>query len=239
MATKPFKLILPFDTLETFRGRIAWLVNLRWIGIMVLLGIIPIVEQTLLRQLGYPQIYTLIALWTGLNLLYFFLCKYLHFQDFIQEILFTELQVIGDFILLSFLIHYTGGIGNPFYFIFLVHIIISGILFEGGWPYFNATLAAFLMTVWSILEYSGAVQVYALTEHVISRKFYVTAMGGSRNGMRGYGRSEKNKDNADQYLEAKIVETLLEKNPKQNPRRTKGNALGSGLQTIIDIRQPH
>lgn len=176
MATKPFKLILPFDTLETFRSRIAWLVNLRWIGIMVLLGIIPIVERTLPLQFGYAQIYILISIWTGLNLLYFFLCKYLNFQDFVQEILFTELQLIGDFILLSFLIHYTGGIGNPFYFIFLVHIIISGILFEGGWPYINATLAALLMTLWSLLEYTGAVQVYALTEHALSRKFYVVSL---------------------------------------------------------------
>lgn len=176
MATKPFKLILPFDTLETFRGRIAWLVNLRWIGITLLLGIIPIVERTLPWQLGYPQIYCLIGIWISLNLLFFFLCKYLHFKDFTEEILFTELQVVFDFILLSFLIHFTGGIGNPFYFIFLVHIIISGILFEGSWPYINASLAALLMTVWSLLEYTGTVQVYALTEHAISRRFYVISL---------------------------------------------------------------
>ncbi len=175
-SNRPFKLILPFHTLETLRVRISWFVNLRWIAIMGLLGVVPITEQMLQFRLAYPQIYTLIALWTILNLLYFFLCKYLHFEDFSQEIIFTEVQVVLDFILISFLIHYTGGIGNPFYFLYIVHIIISGILFEGSWPYLNATLAAFLMTFWSVLEYHGVVTVYSLNNAIVSPKVYIVSL---------------------------------------------------------------
>ncbi|MFH1213362.1 MAG: hypothetical protein V1681_04695, partial [Candidatus Neomarinimicrobiota bacterium] len=99
---KPYKLILPFHTLETLRIRIGWLVNLRWVGIIGLLGVIPIVEQIFRFTLGFPQIYLLVVLFTILNLIYFFLCKYLPFTNFGQEITFTEIQVVLDFVLISF-----------------------------------------------------------------------------------------------------------------------------------------
>ena len=68
MATnEPYKLILPFHTLETMQTRISWLVNLRWIGIISLLGIIPIAEQVLKFSLGFPQIYTLAVVFIVLN----------------------------------------------------------------------------------------------------------------------------------------------------------------------------
>jgi len=173
---KPYKLILPFHTLETLQTRIGWLVNLRWIGILALLCVIPIGEQLFRFDLGFPQIYILAVIFTALNLIYFFLCKYFKFANFGQEIAFTEIQIVLDFVLISFVIHYTGGIGNPFYFIYLVHIIISGILYQGLWAYINATIAAFLLTIWSILEYFQIVNVYNLSGVPAPLKFYLISL---------------------------------------------------------------
>ncbi|MFH1213960.1 MAG: HAMP domain-containing sensor histidine kinase, partial [Candidatus Neomarinimicrobiota bacterium] len=121
-------------------------------------------------------IYLLVVLFTILNLIYFFLCKYLPFTNFGQEITFTEIQVVLDFVLISFIIHFTGGIGNPFYFVYLVHIIISGILYQGAWPYINATLAAFLLTFWSVLEYFKMVTVYTLDGTPAPLKVYIVSL---------------------------------------------------------------
>jgi len=177
MATnESYKLILPFHTLETMQTRISWLVNLRWIGIISLLGIIPIAEQVLKFSLGFPQIYTLAVVFIVLNVTYFFICKYFKFVNFGQEIAFTEIQIIFDFVLISFVVHYTGGIDNPFYFIYLVHIIISGILYQGIWPYVNATVAAFLLTLWSGLEYFKVVNVYSLSGSPAPLKVYLVSL---------------------------------------------------------------
>ncbi|MDD5540695.1 MAG: ATP-binding protein [Candidatus Marinimicrobia bacterium] len=173
---KPYKLILPFHTLETLQTRIGWLVNLRWVGILGLLCIIPIGEQLFRFDLGFPQIYLLAVIFTVLNLIYFFLCKYFQFANFGQEIAFTEIQILLDFVLISFVIHYTGGIGNPFYYIYLVHIIISGILYHGIWVYINAIIAAFLLTIWSILEYYQIVNVYSLDGTAAPLRFYLISL---------------------------------------------------------------
>jgi len=176
VTSKPYKFILPFHTLETLQTRIGWLVNLRWLGIVGLLGIIPIADQLFHFELGFSQIYLLAVIFTVLNLIYFFLCKYFRFANFGQEIAFTEVQIVLDFILISFIIHYTGGISNPFYFIYLVHIIISSILYQGAWPYINATMAAFLLTLWSALEYFKAVSVYSLSGVPASLKVYLVSL---------------------------------------------------------------
>jgi hypothetical protein len=93
VTNKPYKFILPFHTLETLQTRIGWLVNLRWLGIVGLLGIIPIADQLFHFELGFSQIYLLAVIFTILNLIYFFLCKYFRFANFGQEIAFTEVQI--------------------------------------------------------------------------------------------------------------------------------------------------
>ena len=173
---KPYDLIRPFHTLESLRLRIGWFVNLRWIAIIGLLCAVPIAERLLGFNLAFDRIYLLAALLTVLNIIYFFLCKYLPFKSFYQEIFFTETQVLGDYIILSFLIHYTGGITNPFYFLYIVHIIISGILFHSYWPYLNATVAAFLLTLWSGLEYFGVVNIYSFSGLVMPGRMYLISL---------------------------------------------------------------
>jgi len=173
---KPHQLILHFHTLESLRVRIGWIVNLRWVAVLGLLSAIPVAQEMLRFDLAFPQIYALTALLIFLNLVYFFLYKYFPFKNFVQELAFTEVQIVIDYIILSFLVHFTGGIGNTFFFLYIVHIIISGILFHGRLPYFNAFLAAFLQTLWCVLEYFNFVDVYRLTPSPVPFKVQIVTL---------------------------------------------------------------
>jgi len=173
---KAADLILPFHTLQTLRFRIGWFINLRWLAIFGILSAIPLGQRLLQFQLAYDRIYLLAALLIILNLIYFFWVKYFPFQTFRQELTFTEIQLVIDLLILSFLIHYAGGISNVFYFSYTIHIIISGILFQGALPYYNALLAALLLTVWCLLEHFRLVSFYSLTNEPVSLSVMLTSL---------------------------------------------------------------
>ncbi|MBN2601488.1 MAG: HAMP domain-containing histidine kinase, partial [Candidatus Marinimicrobia bacterium] len=173
---KPAKLILPFHTLDTLRIRIGWIINIRWVTIFGLLSAIPISQRMLHFQIAYPQLFIIAAILVGLNLLYFFLFRYYPFKSFRQEFTFTEIQLVMDLIIISFLVHYIGGIGNPFFFIYIVNIIISGVLFLGNVPYVNAIIAVVLLTIWSILEYNGIVENYTIRAEPIRLSVLITSL---------------------------------------------------------------
>ncbi|RKY50840.1 MAG: hypothetical protein DRP91_00570 [Candidatus Neomarinimicrobiota bacterium] len=154
--------LFPFYTLKTFRQRIGWIINLRWVAIFGILTAIPIGKYLFTFNIPYDRITFLATLLILFNLVYFFIYKYFSFKSFLQEVVFTEAQILVDFILISFMVHYSGGIENPFYFLYIVHIIISGVLFQGVVPFVNTVFASLLLTVWTVLEYSGKVPLYSL-----------------------------------------------------------------------------
>lgn len=157
---KSLDLILPFHTLGTLRQRIGWFINLRWLAVIIILSTIPIADNILKLNFGYPQLYKISVVIAILNIIYLLIYKYYPFKRFRQELSFTEIQIMIDFIVISFWIHYIGGISNPFFFLYLVHIVISGILFYGILPYINTFIAAILLTGWSLLEFNGIVETY-------------------------------------------------------------------------------
>jgi signal transduction histidine kinase len=58
---------------------------------------------------------------------------------------------------LAALIHFTGGIENPFIFFFVFHVIIAGILLHHRVAYFVATAAILLVLLLVGLEYNGVI----------------------------------------------------------------------------------
>ncbi|MCX6151280.1 MAG: HAMP domain-containing sensor histidine kinase [Ignavibacteriales bacterium] len=154
---------LPFYTVEDLRTRIGWYVNLRWIAVFGVLASVPISQGMFHFKIAYTEMLFVASILVVLNLIYFFLWKHLPQKNAILELAFAEVQIFLDLILISFLIHYSGGVDNPFFFLYLVHVILSGILFPGTvLPYINATFAALLFTIWSILEYFNVVAQYTL-----------------------------------------------------------------------------
>jgi signal transduction histidine kinase len=154
---------LPFHTLASLKERLAWYVNLRWMAAIGILICVPVSSEMLKFVLPYPQIVSIAVLLLSINIIYFFIVRHYTFKNEYQELNFAELQIIIDLLIISFLIHYSGGIENPFYFLYIVQVILSGILFPGiVLPYFNAVLAAMLLTIWTFAEYFGFIQGYYL-----------------------------------------------------------------------------
>ena len=68
-----------------------------------------------------------------------------------------DIHIGLDLVALTALLHFTGGIGNPFIFYFVLHVIIAGILLHPRVAYVVATAAILLVFLLVGLEYGGII----------------------------------------------------------------------------------
>lgn len=168
---------LPFHTLASLNERLAWLTNLRWIAIISLIFCIPVADLMMGYKIGFVEITNITVALIIINILYFFLGRYFQFNNEYQELAFLEIQIIVDLLIISLVIHYSGGIGNPFYFLYIVQVILSGIIFPGKFlPYFNALIAALILTTWTILEHLFMVDRYLLRNEPATLSLILTSL---------------------------------------------------------------
>jgi signal transduction histidine kinase len=71
-------------------------------------------------------------------------------------------QISADLFILTAILHYSGGIENPFFLYFVFHMVIASILLTGRQSYLQATLAIFLFGTLVLLEYKGLIPHYRL-----------------------------------------------------------------------------
>jgi len=73
-----------------------------------------------------------------------------------------HLQICADLILLTVLLHFSGGIENPLVFFFIFHMIIAGILLSPRESYLQATFAVLLFGLLVLLEHEQYISHYCL-----------------------------------------------------------------------------
>ena len=146
--------------------RAYWLINLRWIA-TVCVGAATFVSGNILNiALQETALYIIAVLLAVYNLAVFLLLK--HFGKSNHEISrsavkkIINFQVSADLIILTVLLHFSGGIENPFIFYFAFHMIISSILLSVKESYLHATLAVLLFGFLLILEYTDIIEHYCL-----------------------------------------------------------------------------
>lgn len=70
---------------------------------------------------------------------------------------FTTIQINLDLLILTFMLHFSGGATNPFIFYYFFHVVLSSILLTKRAAYIEATVAATLFSVLTALEGFGVV----------------------------------------------------------------------------------
>lgn len=151
--------------------RAYWLVNLRWIAILVLGGATFFASSILGVSLPVLALYLLGCLLILYNLLLFFLLN--HFTRTARENALGRVskiitfQISADLFILTAILHYSGGIENPFFFYFVFHMIIASILLPRRMSYLQATLAVSLFGSLVLLEYLEVIGHYSLAGFVV------------------------------------------------------------------------
>lgn len=175
MNTQP-KNYSPEEAALLVRARI--FVTMRWIAIIGVL--IATSVASMVFDIGFPTlpVYIICIFVALFNLIFSYQAKTLRNeapgQVIHKALTYGNIHILVDLIVLTVLIHFTGGIENPFIFYYLFHAIAASISFSKRATYEFATLALTLVLVLVIAEYSGWIPHYNLqgyADPTLYRKF--------------------------------------------------------------------
>ncbi len=162
--------------------RIGMFVAMRWIAVAGVLAASLLATLAFNIRFSLLPVYVICALMVCYNLLFHFQARNLKTEavgSLSQSLamplrrlllipkptspLIDKARAIGDvhiaidLVVFTALLHYTGGIENPFIFYLVFHVIIAGILLHSRVTYAVATAAIVLVLLLVGLEYSGAI----------------------------------------------------------------------------------
>jgi signal transduction histidine kinase len=169
--------------LEELRSRNVWLVRLRWLAVCGFVAATTVARYVFETPVEAGRLYAVAAVLLAYNVVMFLLVTRkaadapVERQLFASRVLATG-QMAVDLLLLTVMLHYSGGAENPFFFYFVFHMIIGSILLERRASFYIATLAVALFCVLALGEYWGILRHYQVwpAEHQLHRNgVYVLA----------------------------------------------------------------
>ncbi len=138
--------------------RVAWLIRLRWLAPVGILGATALAQPVVGLAPPWPAMVGMAALISLYNLA--FTAWWLQWQRQppgrpAAYNLLANSQVAADWLALTLLLHWTGGIESPISPLYLLHVVVACVLLSPRAAFLQATLAAILLAGLAGLEYSG------------------------------------------------------------------------------------
>src|ERR1700687_2168787 len=140
------------------RSWLAWLVKVRILILTFLLVIQLVVAHLTPAPLPLRFFVSTILLWFALSLFYALLLSFWQ-----EHRLQASLQVLTDLVLVSLVVHETGGWDSSLNFLYPLVIIVASVLLPRMWAQLVAALAFILYGTVLELNYFGAVPSYSST----------------------------------------------------------------------------
>ena len=136
-----------------------WFIRLRWVACVVALVLIFLTIKVLhyLDEVVFWPLLALVGVLALSNLIYLRLARSSPRPDRLKMI-----QIVGDLLILTVMLHFSGGIENPLSFVYLFHVILSGILLDKKRCYTVVGLTFLLYTGLAVCELSEVIPHYTL-----------------------------------------------------------------------------
>ena len=146
-----FVQFFPRDRLRLGR-RLKWLINIRWLAAACLALALVLVRFVLSIDIPLPHLYTANACLIVYNSLFLLYLRRLDATEeealwFRKVLYLLNIQISLDFILLIVLVHFSGGLENPFVFFFIFHVVIASVLLSRKAAYLQTSLAVILFGI--------------------------------------------------------------------------------------------
>ncbi|HBE41491.1 MAG TPA: hypothetical protein DDW27_09855 [Bacteroidales bacterium] len=156
-----------------------WFIRIRWIAVSVLIVATLFVKHILDISVREISIYIIAVILLVLNVIHRIILQKIKkegdgkaIKKIKHEIHF---QIITDLILLTFILHYSGGVENPLVLFYFFHMIIASSIFSAVQSYLYALFAFLLLATLALLEYYSIIPHYPL-EGFISANLYQNTM---------------------------------------------------------------
>lgn len=146
--------------------RAYWLIKLRWIAIVFVCSATYVSSHLLKIELHDLALYSIAIFLALYNLTVFLILnRYTKKGNEVSIAAIKKIinvQISTDLLILTVLLHFSGGIENPFVFYFIFHMIIASILLSLWDSYLQATFAVLVFGLLVLLEYLQLIPHYCL-----------------------------------------------------------------------------
>ncbi|UCG56718.1 MAG: HAMP domain-containing histidine kinase [Phycisphaerales bacterium] len=146
--------------------RAFWLIRLRWVAAISVGAGTFFCSNVLGIVIQERALYGIAILLTAYNLAVYLLLR--HFTGARDEVPYIAVkrainfQMCADLLILTVLLHFSGGIENPLVFYFIFHMILASILLSVRESYLQATFAVLLFGLLVVLEYTHVLPHHCL-----------------------------------------------------------------------------
>jgi len=151
---------------EELVARLRWFIRHRWVAAVAVPMVAVVASAWLHVDLPLAAICATAFSIVAYNLLFCRLVKVVEGRRGAAGLsaakLLANAQISSDLAALTVLIHFSGGVENPFAFFFIFHIIIASILLSPRATFAQAGLATFLFCSTCVLEEGGIIRHYSL-----------------------------------------------------------------------------
>lgn len=158
-------------------AKINWFINLRWIACFLILSILFV--SVYIFDFSLPVGHLLIVVFAIFfyNSIFALITKFILSCKSVKSrflLIFINSQIILDLIFFTAMLHYSGGVENPFKYIYMFHIIISSKLLSMKNTLLHVTISAVLFNFIAWGEYLGFLEHYSLQGIMIQDNFLFT-----------------------------------------------------------------
>lgn len=144
-----------FVSATSLRHRLDWFNRLRWGAAGVLVAAVTVLGSLTPIPLPVAPLLAVAGVLTLMNLGYVVRNRIFPARAVRTEIRIVKLEMACDLVLLTLVLNLTGGVENPFLYVYVLHVVIAALLFKGREIFSIAWLAIGLFTAAIIGEHLG------------------------------------------------------------------------------------
>lgn len=165
-----------------FTERVEWFIVLRWLAVAGILLAVPAGKYVLgFRDIPAGKLLVLAAILFLLNCSYVLASRAIRKRtrvrgkpDPMAVGVLASIQIVLDLLILTAILHFSGGIHNRFSCYYVFHVVIASILLTRRSAYAVAALCVALYSTMILMEYSRAAKFYPLAgESAVSGPGYI------------------------------------------------------------------
>lgn len=136
-----------------------WFIKIRWLACTVSIALVVITIKALnfLEEEVFLPLVISVTVLIASNIIYTLLLRRRLLIWYLSEI-----QIVSDLVILTVMLHFSGGIENPIFLTYIFHVIISGILLDRRKCYAIVIIASVLFAGMAFLEMTDIIEHYTL-----------------------------------------------------------------------------
>ncbi|MHC4085732.1 MAG: hypothetical protein ACYSU5_11055 [Planctomycetota bacterium] len=142
-------------TREALVEQILWMIRLRWIAVGGMVAVTLLCSSVFpVLTTGLP-IYICAVVLLGCNVIYFLAATKRAADARTRDLVLGMIQVEVDLLILTAVLHFSGGVVNPFFLFYIFHVIIAAIILPRNLSFSVGLTAIFLFGLLEVSELRG------------------------------------------------------------------------------------